>query len=151
MGELHQAALAGAVERAHQSFQRQYNAARNCVGGEKRRQQLQASADKAESIWKDLQATAEHLKHLETLLAKTLQERLSSDVPTSTEVFVGAAYRTDTGWAHPLVLDADGRLRIVPTLSLEQCNDALRRTDLQHVVRKALERRQRVLAKAGAP
>lgn len=147
----HKAALAAAIDRANQSFLRQQNAAKNCVGGEKRRAQLKASADKAEAIVKDLQAAADHYHQLETRLAEALQNRPNADGPEpSTEVFVGAPYRTDTGWAHPLVLDADGRLRIVPTLSLEQCNDALRRTDLQHVVRKALERRQRALAKAGA-
>ena len=143
----HKAALAAAVDRANQSFLRQQKAAKNCVGGEKRREQLQASADKAEAIVKDLQAAVDHYDLLQTRLAAALQNRLGANLPVpSTEVFVGVPYRTDTGWSHPLVLDADGRLRIVPTLSLEQCNDALRRTDLQHVVRKALERRQRTLA-----
>ena len=152
MENQHKAALAAAIDRANQSFLRQQNAAKNCVGGEKRRAQLQASADKAQAIVKDLQAAADHYHQLETRLAAALQNHPDADEPEpSTEVFVGTPYRTDTGWAHPLVLDADGRLRIVPTLSLEQCNDALRRTDLQHVVRKALERRQRMLAKAPAP
>ena len=151
MENRHKAALDSAVARAHQTFLRQQQAAKNCVGGDKRRQQLQASADKAEAIVKDLQAAVDHYDLLQTRLAAALQNRLGADLPVpSTEVFAGAPYRTDTGWSHPLVLDADGRLRIVPTLTLEQCNDALRRTDLQHVVRKALERRQRTLAKAGA-
>ena len=50
MTNRHQAALASAIDRAHKAFLRQQQAAKNCIGGEKRRQQLQTSADKAEQF-----------------------------------------------------------------------------------------------------
>ena len=60
----HHDALASAVQRAHQAFLRQQQAAKNCVGGEKRRQQLQASCDKAQAYWCDLREAVALIQQL---------------------------------------------------------------------------------------
>lgn len=170
----HQAALAGAIDRARQTFQRQQQAARHCVSGEAKRKSLQASADKAQAILTDLEDAAEAFATQARTIAALLQDHqlfamFAPDRHASCELclmaaeaigppraadvedpFRGPPYRTDTGTFRPAVLDAEGRLRIVPTMTAEQCEIALRRTDLQAVVRKSIERHQRTLAKAGA-
>lgn len=174
MTSRHQAALAAAIERARQTAARQAQAAKHCVSGENKRKQLVASADRAQAIVSDLQAAADAFDHQQQVIAALLEDHqmfaaFATDKHASCELclmagellgpppaataedpFLGAAYRTDSGTFRPSVLDAEGRLAIVPRLTAEQCAIALRRTDLQVVVRKAIERRQRALAKAGA-
>ena len=57
----HRTALDLAVQRAHQSYLRQQQAARHCVGGETRRRQLYESAERAKAHWEDLAEAVETL------------------------------------------------------------------------------------------
>ena len=143
MDNRHTAALASAVERAHQVYLRQQKAAKNCVGGEKRRQQLQESVDKAQAYWHDLREAV--------AMFATLQNAQAMPAPAGADhPFAASAYMSDGGPVQTYVVDADGRLARVPKLNAEQCAIALQVPGLQTVVRKAIERRQRVLAKAGS-
>lgn len=146
MTNRHQAALASAIDRAHKAFLRQQQAAKNCIGGEKRRQQLQTSADKAEQFWKYLQAAGELLDQL-LQGSRTAQaaQPAGADHP-----FATGQYQSDSGPVVTFAVDADGRLAHVPNMTAQQCAIALQVPGLQAVVRKAIERRQRLLAKAGA-
>lgn len=139
----HKAALESAVTRAHQAFLRQQQAAKNCVGGEKRREQLQASCDKAMSYWRDLvEAVA---------LIHQLPDAQTTAVPMgAAHPFAASAYMSDNGPVQTYVVDAEGRLARVPKFTAEQCAIALRVPGLQDVVRKAIERRQRALSRVSA-
>lgn len=139
----HHDALASAVERAHQAFLRQAQAAKNCVGGEKRRQQLQASCDKAQAYWCDLREAVALIQQLPA--AQTTAVPMGAAHP-----FAASSYMSDNGPVVTYVVDAESRLSRVPTFTAEQCAIALQVPGLQTVVRKAIERRQRALAKAGA-
>ena len=61
---------------------------------------------------------------------------------------VADPFRGIPGYGAPL--DVASRLQIVRDCNAAQCSAALRRDDLQATVRKALERRLRVLDKADA-
>ena len=139
----HHEALASAVERAHQAYLRQQQAAKNCVGGEKRRQQLQASCDKAQAYWCDLREAVALIHQLPA--AKTTAVPMGAAHP-----FAASSYLSDNGPVQTYVVDAEQRLARVPTMTAEQCASALQVPGLQAVVRKAIDRRQRALAKAGA-
>ena len=136
----HHEALASAVERAHQAYLRQQQAAKNCVGGEKRRQQLQASCDKAQAYWCDLREAVALIHQLPAPPAAAVP--IGADHP-----FAASAYMSDNGPVQTYVVDAEQRLARVPTMTAEQCASALQVPGLQAVVRKAIERRQRALAK----
>ena len=137
----HHDALASAVQRAHQAFLRQAQAAKNCVGGEKRRQQLQASCDKAQAYWCDLREAVALIQQLPA--AQTTAVPMGAAHP-----FAASTYMSDKGPVQTYHLAVDDRLRVVPTLTAEQCAVALRVPDLQVSVRKALERRLRILGNA---
>ena len=139
----HKAALDSAVSRAHQAFLRQQKSAKHCVGGEKRRQQLQDSVDKAQAYWCDLREAVAMFDQLQS--TQPAPPAAGADHP-----FEASAYMSDNGPVQTYVVDADGRLARVPKLNAEQCAIALQVPGLQTVVRKAIERRQRVLAKAGS-
>lgn len=139
----HHDALASAVERAHQAFLRQAQAAKNCVGGEKRREQLQASCDKAQAYWCDLREAVALIHQLPA--AKTTTVPMGAAHP-----FAASSYMSDNGPVVTYVVDAESRLSRVPTFTAEQCATALQVPGLQAVVRNAIERRQRALAKVGA-
>ena len=139
----HHDALASAVQRAHQAFLRQAQAAKNCVGGEKRRQQLQASCDKAQAYWCDLREAVALIQQLPA--AKTAAVPMGAAHP-----FAASSYMSDNGPVVTYVVDTESRLSRVPAFTTEQCAIALQVPGLQTVVRKAIERRQRALAKAGA-
>lgn len=143
MENRHKAALDSAVTRAHQSFLRQQQAAKNCVGGEKRRQQLQASVDKAQAYWCDLREAVALFDQLQP--APAVAAGNGSPHP-----FAASSYMSDNGPVQTYVVDADSRLARVPKFTASECAIALQVAGLQTVVRKAIERRQRVLAKAGA-
>lgn len=146
MENRHVKALASAIDRAHKAFLRQQQAAKNAVGGEKRRQQLQASADKAEAFWKDLQGAGD-------LFDKLLQSgtpELAAPVLGADHPFATGQYASDNGPVVMFAADAESRLSRVPGFTAEQCEIALQVPGLQTVVRKAIERRQRALSKAGA-
>jgi hypothetical protein len=166
----HIAALDTAIERARAAHLRQAKAALNTVGGEKRRQQLLATAEAARQHWSGLLGLQLAHKHLGDFAGRLLQDHQqephqrnlcplcqegaellgalpASDVP---HPFAGATYRTDQGKHQTYITDAEGRLARVPSLTAEQCQVALRLPGLQQVVRKAIERRQRQLSKAGA-
>lgn len=136
----HHEALASAIERAHQAYLRQQQAAKNCVGGEKRRQQLQASCDKAQAYWCDLREAVALIHQLPA--AKTTAVPMGAAHP-----FAASSYMSDNGPVVTYVVDAESRLSRVPSFTTEQCATALQVPGLQAVVRKAIERRQRLLAK----
>ena len=136
----HHEALASAIERAHQAYLRQQQAAKNCVGGEKRRQQLQASCDKAQAYWCDLREAVALIHQLPA--AKTMAVPMGAAHP-----FAASSYMSDNGPVVTYVVDAESRLSRVPSFTAEQCATALQVPGLQAVVRKAIERRQRLLAK----
>lgn len=168
MSTQHDQALSVAIDRAHKTFLRQQQAAKNSVGGEKRRQQLQATADAAELHWKHLRAAQADAMDMRELAAALFADHqaephhvplcplcqqaaalLGQPVPTA-HPFVAGSYMSDNGPVQTYHVAADDRLRLVPKLTAEQCAAALRMPDLQIVVRRAVERRQRALAKAGA-
>ena len=138
----HHDALASAIERAHQAYLRQQQAAKNCVGGEKRRQQLQASCDKAQAYWCDLREAV--------ALIEQLPQPAATLEPGDQHPFAASHYMSDNGPVQTYVVDADGRLARVANFTTKDCEIALQVPGLQTVVRKAIERRQRLLAKAGA-
>ena len=142
MENQHKAALAAAIDRANQSFLRQQNAAKNCVGGEKRRAQLKASADKAQAYLCDLREAVALLDQLQPAQAT------SSDL-AALHPFAALSYMSDNGPVQTYVVDADQRLARVAKFNASDCAIALQVPGLQAVVRKAIERRQRTLAKAG--
>ena len=143
MDNRHTAALASAVERAHQVYLRQQKAAKNCVGGEKRRQQLQDNVDKAQAYWCDLREAVAMFDQLKPAQA-------AAPPPDASHPFAASAYMSDNGPVQTVVVDAEQRLASVPKFTAAECAIALQVDGLQTVVRKAIERRQRVLAKAGA-
>ena len=139
----HRAALDSAVARAHQTYLRQQQAAKNCVGGEKRREQLQASVDKAQASWCDLREAVAMFDQLQPAHAT------SPDL-AALHPFAASSYMSDNGPVQTYVVDADQRLARVAKFNASDCAIALQVPGLQAVVRKAIERRQRVLAKAVA-
>ena len=143
MENRHKAALDSAVTRAHQAFLRQQKAAKHCVGGDKRRQQLQDSVDKAQAYWCDLREAVALIVYLQP-------EPAAAALPTASHPFAASAYMSDNGPVQTYVVDAEQRLARVPKFTAAECAIALQVDGLQTVVRKAIERRQRVLAKAGA-
>lgn len=85
----------------------------------------------------------------------TLEDRLAAATPGPSappagadHPFAASTYMSDNGPVQTYHLAVDDRLRVVPTLTAEQCAAALRLPDLQVSVRKALERRQRALGKS---
>lgn len=143
MENRHKAALDSAVARAHQTYLRQQQAAKNCVGGEKRREQLQASVDKAQAYWCDLREAVALFDQLQP--AQAASPDLAALHP-----FAASSYMSDNGPVQTYVVDADQRLARVAKFNASDCAIALQVKGLQTSVRKAIERRQRVLAKAGA-
>ena len=143
MDNRHTAALASAVERAHQVYLRQQKAAKNCVGGEKRRQQLQDNVDTAQAYWCDLREAVAMFDQLKPAQA-------AAPPPDASHPFAASAYMSDNGPVQTFVVDAEQRLARVPKFTAAECAIALQVDGLQTVVRKAIERRQRVLAKVGA-
>ena len=141
MENRHKAALDSAVTRAHQAFLRQQKAAKNTVSGEKRRQQLQEISDKAQAYWCDLREAVAMFDQLKPAQA-------AAPPPDASHPFAASAYMSDNGPVQTYHLAVDDRLRVVPTLTAEQCAAALRVPDLQVSVRKALERRLRILGNA---
>ena len=139
----HKAALDSAVTRAHQAFLRQQKSAKHCVGGEKRRQQLQDSVDKAQAYWCDLREAVAMFDQLQPAQA-------AAPPPDASHPFAASAYMSDNGPVQTFVVDAEQRLARVPKFTAAECAIALQVAGLQTVVRKAIERRQRVLAKAGS-
>ena len=142
MENRHKAALDSAVARAHQTYLRQQQAAKNCVGGEKRRAQLQASVDKAQAYWCDLREAVAMFDQLQPVQAT------SPDL-AALHPFAASSYMSDNGPVQTYVVDADQRLARVAKFNASDCAIALQVPGLQAVVRKAIERRQRTLAKAG--
>ena len=142
MENRHKAALDSAVARAHQTYLRQQQAAKNCVGGEKRRAQLQASVDKAQAYWCDLREAVAMFDQLQP--AQATSPDLAALHP-----FAASSYMSDNGPVQTYVVDADQRLARVAKFNASDCAIALQVPGLQAVVRKAIERRQRTLAKAG--
>lgn len=143
MENRHKAALESAVARAHQTYLRQQQAAKNCVGGEKRREQLQASVDKAQAYWCDLREAVAMFDQLQP--AQATSPDLAALHP-----FAALSYMSDNGPVQTYVVDADQRLARVAKFNASDCAIALQVPGLQAVVRKAIERRQRLLSKAGA-
>ena len=143
MENRHKAALDSAVTRAHQAFLRQQKAAKNAIGGEKRRQQLQEISDKAQAYWCDLREAVAMFDQLQPAQA-------AAPPPDASHPFAASAYMSDNGPVQTFVVDAEQRLARVPKFTAPECAIALQVAGLQTVVRKAIERRQRVLAKAGS-
>ena len=143
MENRHKAALESAVARAHQTYLRQQQAAKNCISGEKRRQQLQVSVDKAQAYWCDLREAVALFDQLQP--AQTPAPEAAALHP-----FAASAYMSDNGRVQTYVVDADQRLARVAKFNASDCAIALQVPGLQAVVRKAIERRQRMLVKAGA-
>ena len=143
MENRHKAALDSAVTRAHQAFLRQQKAAKNAIGGEKRRQQLQEISDKAQAYWCDLREAVAMFDQLKPAQA-------AAPPPDASHPFAASAYMSDNGPVQTFVVDAEQRLARVPKFTAGECAIALQVAGLQTVVRKAIERRQRALAKAGA-
>ena len=134
----HKEALASAVTRAHQAFLRQQQAARNCVVGEKRRQQLQASVDKAQAYWCDLREAVALFDQLQPAQA-------AAATAAALHPFAASSYMSDNGPVQTYVVDVEQRLARVATFNASDCAIALQVLGLQTVVRKAIERRQRAL------
>ena len=107
----HHDALASAVERAHQAFLRQAQAAKNCVGGEKRRLQLQASCDKAQAYWCDLREAVALIQQLPA--AQTTAVPMGAAHP-----FAASSYMSDNGPVVTYVVDTESRLRNARSMRL---------------------------------
>ncbi len=146
----HLSALDRAVERAHKAHLKARSAAQGAVTNAKRQVQLNATARRTLTEWTEL---AEAASAVACALTELTALRLKTDPPElagADHPFATGQYQSDNGPVVTFAVDADGRLALVPHLTAEQCAMALQIQGLQHVVRKAVERRQRVLAKGGA-
>ncbi|WP_447936913.1 hypothetical protein [Thermomonas fusca] len=112
-----------------------------------RRARKPEAIDSAKRQWRLLTEVQDYIGTLEARLAAATPA--ASAAPAGAEhPFAAFTYMSDNGPVQTYHLGADDRLRVVPTLTAEQCAAALRMPDLQVAVRKAVERRQRTLAKA---
>lgn len=92
----------------------------------------------------------EVLAHIEKLENQITAAMFGVPPPGADHPFAAYVYQSDSGPVQTYYTAADDRLRVVPKLDAEQCASALRVPGLQAVVRNALERRQRLLAKLKA-
>lgn len=97
---------------------------------------------------KRLHAVMGYIEQLEDKLA-SLQ---GSNAPAegADHPFAAFTYMSDSGPVQTYYTAADDRLRVVPNLDATKCEAALRVPGLQAVVKNALERRLRLLAKGAA-
>lgn len=112
-----------------------------------RRARKPEAIDSAKRQWRLLTEVQDHIDTLEDRLAAAAPDAIAAPA-SAAHPFAASTYMSDNGPVQTYHLGADDRLRVVPTLSAEQCAAALRMPDLQVGVRKAIERRQRALAKA---
>lgn len=115
-----------------------------------RRARKPEAIDSAKRQWRLLTEVQDYIDALEDRLAAatpgTAAPPAGADHP-----FAASTYMSDKGPVQTYHLAVDDRLRVVPTLTAEQCAVALRVPDLQAAVRKALERRLRILGNAEVP
>ena len=112
-----------------------------------RRARKPEAIDSAKRQWRLLTEVQDYID--------TLEDRLAAATPGpaappagADHPFAASTYMSDNGPVQTYYLATDDRLRVVPTLTAEQCAVALRVPDLQVSVRKALERRLRILGNA---
>ena len=110
-----------------------------------RRARKPEAIDSAKRQWRLLTEVQDYIDALEDRLAAATPAAppAGADHP-----FAASTYMSDNGPVQTYHLAVDDRLRVVPTLTAEQCAAALRVPDLQVSVRKALERRLRTLGNA---
>ena len=111
----------------------------------RRRARKPEAIDSAKRQWRLLTEVQDYIDALEDRLAAATPAAppAGADHP-----FAASTYMSDNGPVQTYHLAVDDRLRVVPTLTAEQCAAALRVPDLQVSVRKALERRLRTLGNA---
>lgn len=117
------------------------------AAGAARRARNPEAVDNAKRQWRLLTEVHDYIDTLEDRLAAAAPDAIAAPAGAA-HPFAAGTYMSDNGPVQTCHLGADDRLRVVPTLSAEQCVAALRLTDLQVAVRRAVERRQRALGKA---
>lgn len=114
-----------------------------------RRARKPDAIDSAKRQWRLLTELQDYIHALEDRLAKATPEAAAPPAGAD-HPFAASTYMSDSGPVQTYHQGVDDRLRVVPALTAEQCTVALLVPGLQVSVRKALERRQRALGKAGA-
>lgn len=103
------------------------------------------AATRWEERWHDLLDLRDHILELERQIDAASPQHPEADNP-----FKAFTYISDTGPVQAYHCDADGRLHALANFDQAQCEAALRVPGLQAVVRNALERRLRKLARDSA-
>lgn len=105
-----------------------------------------AAAAKADALWHDLLDLQDYILELE----RALEAQTGPQGETGDNPFKAFTYPSDHGPVQAYHCAADDRLRALASFDQAQCEAALRLPGLQAVVRNALERRLRKLAKDAA-
>lgn len=139
------------AERARVAKVKAEQAARKGTKDPTRQAQLDAAAITAAEECAAIEAAADAfsdvLDELATLRASTTP---STPPPETDNPFKSFTYQSDHGPVQTYHCDADGRLRVLASFDKAQCEAGLLVPGLQAVVRNALERRLRKLARDAA-
>lgn len=104
-----------------------------------------AAAAQADALWQDLLDLQDYILELERAIEAQTGPQGETNNP-----FKAFTYPSDHGPVQAYHCAADDRLRALASFDQAQCEAALRLPGLQAVVRNALERRLRKLAKDAA-
>lgn len=145
------AVMCCAVERARLAYIKAKTASKKGAADPKRTARLESTETAAKEEWVAIAAAADAFADL----LDEVEKLRASAAPVNAQEhggnpFTAYTYQSDHGPVQTYHCDADGRLRVLASFDKAQCEAGLLVPGLQAVVRNALERRLRKLARDAA-